>query len=60
MKKYIVGMREIHIQNVEIEAESPEEAIERVADGEGDFVDNSLEYSHTLNTDTWTVKEKKG
>ena len=43
---------------VEIEAGSEEEAIKLVSKGEGVFLDNSLEYSHTLDPDTWTVEEE--
>jgi hypothetical protein len=57
VKKYTVAVREVHIQLVEVEAESASEAKIRVAKGEGDFLDNSLEYSHSLDPDTWTVDE---
>jgi hypothetical protein len=53
--KYLVSVREVHIQMVEVEAESPEDAKEKVAEGEGRYLDNALEYSHSLEPDTWTV-----
>jgi hypothetical protein len=53
--KYIVQIREVHIQEVLIEAESEQEAINKVADGDGQYLDNSLEYSHTLPRETFTV-----
>ena len=37
-RKYIVKMKEVWIQEVEIEAENAEEAVDLVADGQGDFV----------------------
>lgn len=52
---YMVNMREVHIQPVRVEASSEEEAKERVKDGEGEYVDNALEYSHTLSSEYWTV-----
>lgn len=55
MKKYVVLRREVHVSHVEVEAESPEEAKEKVFEGEGDEV--FLEYSHTLDSCTWTVEE---
>jgi len=58
-KKYIVTIREVWKQGVEIEATNPEEAIERVLDGEGDQIESLLEYSHTLDSETWTIEEKK-
>ena len=59
METYIVNVREVHIQPVEVEASSEEEAIQEVKDGEGEYMDDLLKYSHTLNSDTWTV-EKQG
>jgi hypothetical protein len=56
-KLFEVYVREVHVQQVNIEAASKEEAIQKVAAGEGDYVDNTLEYSHSCDTDTWTVEE---
>lgn len=56
--KYIVDRPELHYQSVEIKASSPEEAIQKVNDGEGREL--NLEYSHTLELDNWKVFEKKG
>lgn len=57
-KRYIVSRREVHIQMVSVEAESKEEAIEKVAEGEGEMMDNTLEYSHSLDPEYWTVEEE--
>lgn len=59
MPKYLVDVREVWTQTVEIEAPGPEEAIAAVQEGGGDYLDDSLEYSHTLDSDGWTVEEKK-
>jgi hypothetical protein len=59
LKNYIVNVREVHIQPVLIEASSKEDAISRVANGEGEIIDNALEYSCTLNPDKWTIEEHK-
>ena len=56
-KSFIVEVREVHIQPVGIRADTPEKAKEKVADGEGDYDYSSLEYSHTLDPETWTVTE---
>lgn len=54
MPKFNVLIREVHVSTREIEADSPEEAIRLVEEGEGDEV--MCEYSHTLDPDTWTVE----
>jgi len=56
MKKYAVYIREIHVQLVYVDAESTEDAIVRIRGGEGDYVDNSLEYSSTCDPSTWEVE----
>ena len=58
--KYFVERKEVWAQNVEIEANSSEEAIRLVADGEGDVRDSDFIYSYTLEPDTWNVYEQKG
>lgn len=55
MPTFIVQVREVHIQMKRITATSPDEACKRVHDGQGEDIDNSLEYSHTLSPETWTV-----
>lgn len=57
MKEFEVLVREVWIQRVVIEAKTQEEAIEKVREGEGINLQNGLEYSHTLDFDTWTVEE---
>jgi len=55
METYYVNIREVWIQPVEIEADSPEEALAMVSNGGGLYVDNGLEYSDTLDNDKWSV-----
>ena len=50
---YSVQIREVHINHMKIEADSVEEAIKQVREGDGESV--YIEYSHTLDPDTWTV-----
>ena len=57
-KAFIVGVREVHVQPYRVLAETPEEAVRLVAGGDGDILDADFEYSHSLDTDTWTVKEE--
>lgn len=58
MKKYIVQVREVHVQDVDVKASCPDDAIFRVCQGEGDYLDNRLEYSYTLDSETWKVFEE--
>jgi len=55
--QYIVSIPEVHYQDVIIDAESHEEAITKAKGGEGDAVDNGLEYSHTSENETFHVEE---
>ena len=58
MKNWSVIVQEIHLQEVEVEADTAEEAIYAVSDGEGDY--SALpHFLETLDTDTWSVKELK-
>lgn len=56
MAKYYIGIREVHVSTVTVEAESEEEALESAAAGEGEEV--MLEYSHTMDRSHFTVEEK--
>lgn len=56
MKKFIVLVREVHVARVHVEADSPEDAIMAVREGDGDYGDET-EYSHTLDPEAWTVEE---
>ena len=58
MKKYLITTREVWTQAYEVEALSPAQAKEQVKKHcEIYLLDNTLEYSHSLNEDTWTVEE---
>lgn len=57
--KFIVMVREVHIQMVEVDgATSETDAIKRVSQGEGSAIDNTLEFSHRLNAETWTAEKQ--
>lgn len=53
---YYVGIKEVCIQTVQIEASSPEAALQKVEAGEGDHLSDP-EYSHTLDKDEWSIVE---
>jgi hypothetical protein len=53
MTMYIVTVKEIHGQQFTVEADSFEEAIAMVKEGDGDI--GHMEYILTMDTDTWDV-----
>jgi hypothetical protein len=55
MPEYRVRVREVHIQDVKIEADSPEEAKAKVCNADGDYQNESLIYHDTLPPETWEV-----
>lgn len=56
--KYLVGVCEVHVSTMEVEASSPEEALERADERLGREL--KCEYSHTLPRDTWTINKIGG
>jgi electron transfer flavoprotein alpha subunit len=58
MPKFLVNKREVWTQMVEVDAKDAEEAKFLVSRGRGLMLDNTLEYSHDLPTDCWTVEEE--
>jgi len=57
MKTFWVCKREVWTQIVKVSAESKEEALVKVSNGNGISVDNTLEYSHDMSIEYWTVDE---
>lgn len=57
--KYVVTRKEIWNQGVQIEADSKEEAIRKVANGEGDVIETLFEYNMTMNPENWDIEEWK-
>ena len=55
MPKFRVRVLEVHYQPIDIEAETAEEALEAVQEGDG--VEGECVYGYTLDTDEWTVVE---
>lgn len=55
MPKFNVLIREVHVSHREVEAETEAEAMKLAEDAEEHF----LEYSHTLDRETWTVEKIK-
>ena len=58
MTKFIVTMKEVWNQPVQVEADSREHAVEIVKAGGGDMVETGFEYNHTLDPDVWTVEKE--
>ncbi len=57
LRRYLVTVREVHTQMVRVDAVDPDAAKAVVRDGGGEYLDGTLEYSHTLDCDTWTVEQ---
>lgn len=53
---YIVLVKEVHLQSVMVHAKDEKEAIEKVVDGDGDYIGGS-EPLETLDPQEWSVKE---
>ena len=58
-KMFQVNRLEVYIQPVWVEAESADEAREKVEDGEGEVKEDMLEYSFTGDTEDWSVFDLK-
>ena len=56
MNKYVVHVLEIHQTQIEVEAVDENNAIEKAANSDGLWVDNSTEFVESCDTDTWTVE----
>jgi hypothetical protein len=52
--KYHVGIRQVHIQTLEVNAESEEDALAKVNDGEGEEI--GVYHVEDFAPKTWTVK----
>jgi hypothetical protein len=58
MPKYIITVHEVWTQKIEIEVNGTQlDAVEKVAEGEGTYLDDTLEYSYTLPSEYWSVNE---
>jgi hypothetical protein len=53
-----VLVREIHISHRKIDADSPQEAIDKVGDGGG--VEVQCQYSDVCDVNEWTVEDPNG
>jgi hypothetical protein len=58
-KKFRVTKREVWTAVFEVLAKDEIEAKAFILRGKGKEIDGLLEYSHTLNADTWDVEEVK-
>ena len=56
MKKYIVTIKEVHAQEIIVEAASPAHAQSKARDGDGDYGNGST-YEYLLDEDAWEVRE---
>jgi len=57
MKEYIVGVAEVHTAYVQVEALDEKDALEKAKEAIAEGQEFDVDYSHTLEPDTWTVTE---
>ena len=57
MTSYIIEVPEVHYQQVRVEADSPEEALAKVREGDGEYLE--MEYSHILDFDLSKIHEEE-
>ena len=56
VKKFLVRVKKIHWQQVEIHAWDKEDAIDRIIDGAGEY-EPTTDYEDVVSTEEWTVEE---
>jgi hypothetical protein len=59
MKKYIVRVPEVHVIYIEVEAESPVQAKDKVKADRTLHTEIHSEYSHDLDSNLWSVEERQ-
>jgi len=57
-QKYIVFVKEIHQIQIEVDAYDKDEALEKAVHGDGRWVDNSMEFIESLDSDHWDVQKR--
>ena len=56
MNKYIVYVLEVHQVQIEVDAVDKNDAIDQAMSGNGRWVDNSMEFVDSCDSDTWIVE----
>ena len=56
MNKYTVYVLEIHQIQIEVDAVDEADAIEQAMNGNGHWVDNSMEFVDSVDSDEWIVE----
>ena len=56
MNKYTVYVLEIHQVQIEVDAVDEEDAIEQAMNGNGRWVDNSMEFVDSVDSDEWIAE----
>lgn len=60
MTRFVVEVPEVHYQQVEVEAADEQEAINKVAEGDGNPIDGALEYSRRLDREYFRLDSTTG
>ena len=56
MPIYVVNVQQVYQQPMLVRAENEQEAIHKVDGGDGERLDHDLQYSYTLEPDSWTAQ----
>jgi|TARA_Y100000310_G_C20287607_1_gene625633 hypothetical protein len=56
MNKYIVYVLEIHQIQIEVDALDEIDAVDQAASGNGRWIDNSMEFVDSVDSDDWIVE----
>ena len=56
MNKYTVYVLEIHQIQIEVDAVDESDALEQAMNGNGRWVDNSMEFVDSVDSDEWIVE----
>ena len=56
MPIYVVHVQQVYEQPVLVQADSEQDAIQRVDGGAGEELDHHLQYSYTLDPGTWAAQ----
>jgi hypothetical protein len=60
MPRYTVLRRDVYIQLVAVDAETPEVARDMVRNGGGTIVSCQPEFTYTMDSGTWGVEDENG
>lgn len=57
MKEYFIDVKEVWSQRFAVKANSEYEAMKKIEEGEGLYIDDAFEYDYTLDSSEWITHE---